>query len=235
MLQKILDIIKHTVAPANYKRWEDIYAEFVLARDNFIHNTIEKGKYKENKPFLRLVTFFQPELSRIVEHPIYTLKGVGKWKYTCFEDKEDVAQIVLLAFRKVVFDVAEDLSSISDKPLKAIHSTIYWRTRNKATSEIYNTLQFPIHPKFDENGEKYYERIIEYMSNDRLFELIKQFYYNGSRRVIKNEKKVVFDTEKNDGHPTPEALVLKKEKNKIITDAIANFLKNKDKLDTAIF
>lgn len=48
------------------------------------------------------------------------------------------------------------------------------------------------------------------MSNDRLFELIKQFYYNGSRRVIKNEKKVVFDTEKNDGYPTPEALVLKK-------------------------
>lgn len=72
MLQTILDIIKHTVAPANYKRWKDIYAEFVLARDNFIHNTIE-----------------------------------------------------------VVFDVAEGLSSISDRPLKAIRSTIYWRTRIK--------------------------------------------------------------------------------------------------------
>lgn len=234
-MQTTLDIIKNSIISENYKNWQDIHAEFVLARSNFIENVSKKGTSKENTPFLRLVSFFYNDLCQIVEHPIYTKKGIAEWKYTCFEDKEDVAQIVLLAFRSVVFDVAEDKDTISDRTLKAIRSTIYYRVRNKATSEIYHALQIPVHPKFDENGEKYYERIIEYVSNDRLFELVKQFYYNGSRRIIRKEKKVVFDTEKRNIYPTPEALVLKKEKNKIITDVIAKFLKNRDKLDTAIF
>jgi hypothetical protein len=224
-------MIKNTIALSYYENWQEIYAEFVLARDRFIESS------KENTPFNRLVSFFYQELFQIVEHPIYTLKGVGKWKYTCFEDKEDVAEIVLLAFRKVIFDVAEDVNTISDRPLNAIRSTIYLRTRHRATPEIYRNLQIPIHPKSGKNGEIYYERKIEYMSDNRLFELIAQFYNNGSQKLIKREKKIVYDPEGegNSSYETPEGLIIKKETDKIIKDTITKFLQNKDKLDTAIF
>lgn len=194
-----------------YKNWLDVKKDLVniIRTDNAVK---------------RLVTFLLPNLRCIVNYPIY--KSKKRYKYESLDQVNDVENCLLFGLYKVAQRVRiEDEDKryaeyfkkidIEKKDINSIMNILAAMIRNAATEDIYEML--------DVSRSKNKKKVI-YMDNNILAETINITNLESTveERVIKNEEE-------------QKKAKTEKELKKVINNAIDNFLKNKDKLDTTIF
>lgn len=202
----ILQRIYHDVSWAEYS-YQNVEEIFKDIRDHFT----------DEKAFYRLFCFWAKELENFSDFPFYGRDRYGnrsRFNYSSPDQKNEVQEIILAEFTALIGFLGHNIFRIQlVKTVDDIKWILMKWLRNKATKKIYKYLGFRYVGKTSDSGTKGKRLIVTCMDPEKLGRVLDKIRNSADPAVL------------------VENLILNKE----FEEKVNTFLKDRDRIDCAVF